>query len=92
MSKSSSITDCCGVEQDDATTLHSIRSFWVRHAGAWPSEAALRFLIRSKRKELLVVGAVLSPPGIHRLLIDERRFLGWLRGDTRHPTPTGEAS
>ena len=76
------IHEHAAVARGDGTTLHSIRSFWERHPGAWPSEGALRFLIRTKREELRTAGAILSPPGIHRLLIDERRFLAWLRRES----------
>ena len=66
--------------RDSGTTLHSIHSFCARHPGAWPSEGALRFLIGTRRDELREAGAVLTPSGVHKVLIDENRFLAWLRG------------
>lgn len=87
MSKTYTTHEPDAVAHVDGTTLYSIRSFWERHPGAWPSEGALRFLIGARRDELRNAGAVLSPPGVQKLLIDERKFLAWLRGEyVRTPT------
>ena len=70
----------------DGTTLHSIRSFWERHPGAWPSEGALRFLIHARRDELRKAGAVLVPPRVDKVLIDENKFVAWLRNENDQAT------
>ena len=81
------------VARYDGTTLHSVRSFCERHPGAWPSEGALRFLISTRRGELRNAGAVLSPPGVQKILIDERKFFAWLRGEcVRRATAKREAA